>query len=120
MVAPVPIDSSSGCAWTKRMLRALTRATLRRTPDTSSNRHEVRGGACTASDVPPQSHDNPAGRSQHSGVDYPELAARTRRFSYGAPRALAVSPDGARVIFLRSSGPEDPSDALWVYDVAAR
>ncbi|GAA2367259.1 S9 family peptidase [Dactylosporangium salmoneum] len=53
-------------------------------------------------------------------MDYPELAARTRRFSYGAPRAVTVSPDGARVIFLRSSGPEDPSDALWVYDVAAR
>ncbi|MET7398433.1 prolyl oligopeptidase family serine peptidase [Dactylosporangium sp. NPDC005572] len=53
-------------------------------------------------------------------MDYPELAARTRRFSYGAPRAVTVSPDGARVVFLRSSGPEDPSDALWVYDVAAR
>jgi dipeptidyl-peptidase-4 len=53
-------------------------------------------------------------------VDYPELAASTRRFSYGAPRAVTVSQDGARVIFLRSSGPEDPSDALWVYDVAAR
>ncbi|WP_238010177.1 prolyl oligopeptidase family serine peptidase [Dactylosporangium sp. AC04546] len=53
-------------------------------------------------------------------MDYPELAARTRRFSYGAPRAVTVSPDGARVVFLRSSGPEDPSDALWVYEVAAR
>jgi dipeptidyl-peptidase-4 len=53
-------------------------------------------------------------------VDYPELAARTRRFSYGAPRAVTVSPDGARVIFLRSAGPEDPSDALWVFDVATR
>ncbi|GGM32655.1 prolyl oligopeptidase family serine peptidase [Dactylosporangium sucinum] len=53
-------------------------------------------------------------------MDYPELAARTRRFSYGAPRAVTVSPDGARVVFLRSSGPEDPTDALWLYDVAAR
>jgi dipeptidyl-peptidase-4 len=52
-------------------------------------------------------------------VDYPELAARTRRFSYGAPRSVTVSGDGARVVFLRSSGPEDPTDALWVFDVAA-
>jgi dipeptidyl-peptidase-4 len=53
----------------------------------------------------------------HSRVDYPELAARTRRFSYGTPRAVSVSADGDRVIFLRSSGPEDPVDRLWVYDV---
>jgi dipeptidyl-peptidase 4 len=51
-------------------------------------------------------------------VDYPELAARTRRFTYGAPRAVTVSADGARVLFLRSSGPEDPVDRLWVYDPA--
>ena len=53
-------------------------------------------------------------------MDYPELAARTRRFSYGAPRSLTVSADGTRVIFLRSAGPEDPSDALWLFDVTAR
>ncbi|GIJ53500.1 peptidase [Virgisporangium aurantiacum] len=53
----------------------------------------------------------------HSRVDYPELAARTRRFSYGTPRAVSVSADGDRVIFLRSAGPEDPVDRLWVYDV---
>src|SRR5258708_5846960 len=115
MVAPVPIDSSSGCAWTKRMLRALTGATLRRPTDSSADRRGDRDRPCTRSDVSPQSHDNPPGSSQHSGVDYPELAARTRRFSCGAPRAVTVSPDGARVIFLRSSGTEDPSDALWVY-----
>jgi dipeptidyl-peptidase-4 len=50
-------------------------------------------------------------------VDYPELAARTRRFSYGAPRAVSVSGDGERVVFLRSKGPEDPNDALWIFDV---
>jgi dipeptidyl-peptidase-4 len=53
----------------------------------------------------------------HSRVDYPELAARTRRFSYGTPRAVSVSADGDRVVFLRSAGPEDPVDRLWVYDV---
>ena len=53
-------------------------------------------------------------------VDYPELAARTRRFTYGAPRAVTVAADGARVVFLRSAGPEDPADRLWVFDVAHR
>ena len=52
-------------------------------------------------------------------MDYPELAARTRRFSYGTPRAVSVSADGDRVIFLRSAGPEDPVERLWVYDVGA-
>ncbi|GIJ23159.1 S9 family peptidase [Micromonospora lutea] len=51
-------------------------------------------------------------------MDFPELAARTRRFSHGAPRAVAVADDGARVVFLRSAGPEDPADALWLLDVA--
>jgi dipeptidyl-peptidase 4 len=50
-------------------------------------------------------------------VDYPELAARTRRFSHGAPRAVTVASDGSRVVFLRSGGPEDPADALWLFDV---
>nr|WP_240947625.1 prolyl oligopeptidase family serine peptidase [Planosporangium mesophilum] len=46
------------------------------------------------------------------------MAARTRRFSLGAPRAVTVTADGAHVLFLRSSGPEDPADKLWVFDVA--
>ncbi|MEU8116396.1 prolyl oligopeptidase family serine peptidase [Micromonospora sp. NPDC048947] len=50
-------------------------------------------------------------------MDFPELAARTRRFSHGAPRAVSVAEDGSRVIFLRSAGPEDPADALWLLDV---
>jgi dipeptidyl-peptidase-4 len=53
----------------------------------------------------------------HLRVDYPEMAARTRRFSHGAPRSIGVSGDGERIIFLRSTGPEDPIDRLWVYDV---
>lgn len=51
-------------------------------------------------------------------MDYPELAAATRRFSRGAPRAVRVGADGARVVFLRSAGPTDPVDRLWVFDVA--
>ncbi|MBN1173971.1 MAG: DPP IV N-terminal domain-containing protein, partial [Micromonosporaceae bacterium] len=52
-------------------------------------------------------------------MEYPELAARTRRFTYGAPRSVTVSDDGRRVVFLRSKGPEDPSDALWVLDLTS-
>lgn len=51
-------------------------------------------------------------------MEYPELAARTRRFSYGAPRAVSVAADGSRVLFLRSSGPLDPVDRLYAFDVA--
>ncbi|MGK5673850.1 prolyl oligopeptidase family serine peptidase [Micromonospora sp. URMC 106] len=51
-------------------------------------------------------------------MDFPELAARTRRFSRGAPRGVSVADDGSRVVFLRSAGPEDPADALWLLDVA--
>lgn len=50
-------------------------------------------------------------------MEYPDLAARTRRFTCGAPRAVSVTADGARVVFLRSPGPEDPVDQLWVLDV---
>ncbi len=52
-------------------------------------------------------------------MEYPELAARTRRFTYGAPRAVTVGADGARVAFLRSGGPDDPVDRLYVFDVAS-
>lgn len=51
------------------------------------------------------------------GVEYPELAARTRRFTRGAPRAVTIANDGSRVVFLRSAGPDDPHEALWVLDV---
>jgi dipeptidyl-peptidase-4 len=51
-------------------------------------------------------------------VEYPELAAATSRFRAGEPRAVTVGTDGARVVFLRSPGPEDTADALWVLDVA--
>src|SRR5436305_4258400 len=51
-------------------------------------------------------------------MEYPELAMRTRRFALGAPRAVSVANDGSRVVFLRSTGPEDPADRLYVLDVA--
>ncbi|HLK76863.1 MAG TPA: prolyl oligopeptidase family serine peptidase [Streptosporangiaceae bacterium] len=48
---------------------------------------------------------------------FPRQEARTRRFSLGVPRAFRVSPDGARVVFLRTQGGADPVTCLWVLDV---
>ena len=49
---------------------------------------------------------------------FPRRQALTRRFTLGEPRDIRVSDDGARVAFLRSSGPVDPVNSLWVLDVA--
>ena len=54
-----------------------------------------------------------------SAQSYPRRNAVTRRFTLGAPRDIVVGADGARVAFLRSSGPEDPVNGLWVFDVDA-
>jgi dipeptidyl-peptidase-4 len=43
--------------------------------------------------------------------------ARTRRFTLGVPRAFRVSPDGARVGYLRTRGGGDPVTCLWGLDV---
>ena len=48
---------------------------------------------------------------------FPRQDARTRRFTLGVPRAFRVSPDGARVAFLRTQGGGDPVTCLWVLDV---
>jgi dipeptidyl-peptidase-4 len=49
---------------------------------------------------------------------FPRQQARTRRFSLGAPRNFTVSPDGERVVFLRSPAGDDPATSLWAYDRA--
>ena len=49
---------------------------------------------------------------------FPRRQALTRSFTLGEPRDFRVSGDGARVGFLRSSGPIDPVNSLWVLDVA--
>ena len=49
---------------------------------------------------------------------FPRQYARTQRFTLGEPRNVVVSPDGERVVFLRSSAGDDPVNALWVLDVA--
>ncbi|QXE34886.1 prolyl oligopeptidase family serine peptidase [Streptomyces sp. GMY02] len=48
---------------------------------------------------------------------FPRQYARTQRFTLGAPRAFTVSPDGARVVFLRSASGADRANALWVLDL---
>jgi len=51
--------------------------------------------------------------------EFPRQAARTRGFSLGVPRSFTVSPDGERVVFLRTTGGDDPVSCLWVLDVAS-
>ena len=50
---------------------------------------------------------------------FPRQEARTRRFSLGVPRAFRISPDGTRVVFLRTKSGTDPVTCLWVLDVAS-
>ena len=49
---------------------------------------------------------------------FPRQQARTRGFRLGVPRAFQVSPDGTRVIFLRSRAGDDPVTCLWEADAA--
>ncbi len=56
-------------------------------------------------------------RFQYMTESFPRQEARTRRFTLGAPRAFRVSPDGARVVYLRTKGGADPVTCLWVLDV---
>ena len=48
---------------------------------------------------------------------FPRQEARTRRFTLGVPRAFRVSPDGTRVVFLRTESGADPATCLWALDV---
>jgi dipeptidyl-peptidase-4 len=51
-------------------------------------------------------------------VSFPRQSARTQRFTLGEPRDVVVSPDGKRIVFLRSRGGTDPVNCLWVVDAA--
>lgn len=48
---------------------------------------------------------------------FPRLAARTSNFNAGLPRGFVVSPDGQRVVFLRSASGTSMAQELWLYDV---
>ena len=51
-------------------------------------------------------------------LTFPRQYARTQRLTLGEPRTVTVSPDGQRVVFLRSAAGDDPVNCLWVLDVA--
>ncbi|MFF4453067.1 prolyl oligopeptidase family serine peptidase [Streptomyces goshikiensis] len=51
--------------------------------------------------------------------DFLRLSASTARFTYGAPRAFSFGDDGRLLWFLRSTGPTDAFDGLWVLDTAS-
>lgn len=48
---------------------------------------------------------------------YPRLLARTQGFRLGRPVRFTLSPDGRRLLFLRSLGGEDPARRLWILDL---
>jgi dipeptidyl-peptidase 4 len=50
-------------------------------------------------------------------ISFPRQSARTRRFTLGVPRGFLVSPDGTRVVFLRSRHGTDPVTCLWTLEV---
>src|SRR5258706_11018241 len=112
MVAPVAIDSSSGWACTRTIRLAATGECPLTVTWTMYARVAARGPG-----GPIVAHRSGTAR-HHGRMEYPELAARTRRFSYGAPRAVSVASDGNRVAFLRSTGPEDPAHRLHVFHLA--
>ncbi|CAM2911754.1 S9 family peptidase [Skermania piniformis] len=53
-----------------------------------------------------------------SETSYPRESARTQRYTLGLPRDVVVSPDGRRILFLRSRSGTDPVTCLWVVDAA--
>jgi dipeptidyl-peptidase 4 len=50
---------------------------------------------------------------------FPQLFARTRRFTLGVPRNLKVVADGSRVVFIRTASGTSAVGSLWAYDVDA-
>jgi dipeptidyl-peptidase-4 len=45
---------------------------------------------------------------------FPRQYARTQRLTLGEPRNFVVSPDGKRVLFLRSPAGSDTVNSLWI------
>ncbi|MFE0699480.1 prolyl oligopeptidase family serine peptidase [Streptomyces sp. NPDC058872] len=50
-------------------------------------------------------------------LSFPRQHARTQRFTLGVPRGFSVSPDGERVVFVRSASGTDRTHRLWVLDL---
>jgi dipeptidyl-peptidase-4 len=51
-------------------------------------------------------------------ISLPAQLVRTRRFTLGVPDRFTISPDGARVLFLRTRAGDDPVACLWSADLA--
>ncbi|MEY2583492.1 MAG: dipeptidyl-peptidase 4, partial [Ilumatobacteraceae bacterium] len=56
--------------------------------------------------------------AQGTTDSFPRQYARTRRLTLGEPRNLVVSPDGQRIVFIRSRAGDDPISCLYLLDVA--
>ena len=52
-------------------------------------------------------------------MSFPRLLSRTQGFRLGRPIRFTISPDGRRVLFLRSRGGEDPVRLLWSLEVGS-
>jgi dipeptidyl-peptidase-4 len=46
--------------------------------------------------------------------DFPRRYALTGRFTHGSPRSFTITAGGDGLLFLRSTGPEDPANCLWL------
>ncbi len=57
--------------------------------------------------------------SNDDDTSFLRLQARTQRFTLGTPREIRITPDGARVLFLRSASGTDPRHSLWSLDLAS-
>ncbi|TJZ58651.1 S9 family peptidase [Streptomyces piniterrae] len=55
-------------------------------------------------------------RKTPNPADFPRQFARSRRFSLGVPRHFTVSPDGRRIVFVRTGSGTDPVGRLWQYE----
>jgi len=52
-----------------------------------------------------------------SQLSFPRHSAKTQRFTLGAPRTFTISPDGFRVLFVRSANGTDRIGRLYQYDL---
>ncbi len=57
--------------------------------------------------------------SSAAADSFPRQYARTRRLSLGEPRNLVVSPNGQRIVFIRSRSGDDPINCLYLLDIAS-
>ena len=60
--------------------------------------------------------DTTNGGQRQPAESFPHASARTQKFTRGAPRSLQLSPDGRRLLFVRSSSGDDPIGSLWSLD----